>query len=171
MPGVKQDRTYDCERARTSIDELHQDCDRGDTNNPFSIGESVYARTDGRCDSEWSGPHRISAIRSPVSLELDFDGVTRHISHVKRVPRPFTQDTRLLESVSSSDSDSAESSDDTDRIFVNQTSISTESGSDDEPMMAQQHPGQESSQAVQTTGLRRGQRTRRRPTHLEDYVT
>jgi len=108
-----------------------------------------------------------------VSLELDFDGVTRHISHVKRVPRPLTQETRLLEPTSDSDSDSAESSDDAECVSVNEECISTESGSDDEPIMAQRPPGQDTSQAVQTTDneLRRGQRTRRRPTHLEDYVT
>ena len=41
---------------------------------------------DGRCDSEWSGPHTVTSIRSNVGVVIDDDEVTRHISHLRRVP-------------------------------------------------------------------------------------
>ncbi len=59
------------------------DCER----NPFVVGDAVYLRPPkGRCDSKWSGPHRITAIRSSVSVVLNDDGVSRHVSHLRRVP-------------------------------------------------------------------------------------
>ena len=45
------------------------------------MGDAVFLRGDGRCDSQWSGPHRVTAIHSSVAVELDDDGVTRHVSH------------------------------------------------------------------------------------------
>ena len=63
--------------------DMYDDIDR----NPFSAGDLVYLRPPtGRCDIEWSGPHRISAIKSAVSVELDEDGVNRHVAHLRLVP-------------------------------------------------------------------------------------
>ena len=71
--------------------------------NPFVVGDVVYLRRpDGRCDREWSGPHRVTALNSGVSIVLDDDGISRHISHVRRVPQPLGD---------SSDEDSEESVD------------------------------------------------------------
>ena len=53
--------------------------------NPFVVGEKVYLKTSSRCDIPWTGPHRVTSINSDVSLELDGDGVVRHITHVRRV--------------------------------------------------------------------------------------
>ena len=69
--------------------------------NPFVVGDVVYLRRpDGRCDREWSVPHRVTALNSSVSIVLDDDGISRHISHVRRVPQPLDN---------SSDEDSEES--------------------------------------------------------------
>ena len=55
--------------------------------NPFSVGELVYLKNpDARCDLEWSGPHRVTSIRSGVAVEIGDDGVPRHVSHLRRVP-------------------------------------------------------------------------------------
>ena len=63
--------------------------------NPFVVGDEVYLRNPiGRCDSEWSGPHRVTEVRSAVSVVLDEDGVLRHVSHLRFVPsrRPHSDD-------------------------------------------------------------------------------
>lgn len=88
-PGISYERR-DVARPDITLDNLHQssetmykDIDR----NPFSAGDLVYLRpSTGRCDTEWSGPHRISALKSAVSVELDEDGVTRHVGHLRLVP-------------------------------------------------------------------------------------
>lgn len=55
--------------------------------NPFAVGERVYLRTsNGKCDDVWSGPHSITAIKSSVSVELNEDGIARHVSHLRPVP-------------------------------------------------------------------------------------
>ena len=71
--------------------------------NPFVVGDVVYLRRpDGRCDREWSGPHRVTALNSSVSIVLDDDSISRHISQMKRVPQPLAD---------SSDDGSEESAD------------------------------------------------------------
>jgi ribonuclease HI len=78
----------------------YQDCAR----NPFVVGEEVYLRRpDGRCDREWSGPHRITLLKSSVSVVLDDDGVSRHVSHLRRVPNKVLQQ-KAISDVSDSDS-------------------------------------------------------------------
>ena len=55
--------------------------------NPFVVGEEVYLRDPlGRCDTEWSGPHRITEVRSAVSVVVNDDGISRHVSHLRFVP-------------------------------------------------------------------------------------
>ena len=59
------------------------------TRNPFVVGDSVYLRQPGgRCDQEWSGTHRVTMLRPSVSVVLDDDNVSRHVSHLRRVPQP-----------------------------------------------------------------------------------
>ena len=61
--------------------------------NPFSTGDRVYLRQpEGRCDQEWSGPHEVTAIISSVAVVLDGDGVSRHVSHLRLVPRPVVDE-------------------------------------------------------------------------------
>ena len=58
------------------------------TVNPFEVGDRVYLRPpSGRCDEPWTGPHRVTDVKSRALLELDGNGVARHISHVRKVPR------------------------------------------------------------------------------------
>ena len=52
--------------------------------NPFLVGDKVYLRDKtGRCDIPWSGPHVVTKIYSPCSVNLDDESVVRHISHLK----------------------------------------------------------------------------------------
>ena len=54
----------------------------------FYIGDVVYLQQpDGRCNHEWSGPHHVTALNLGVSIVLDDDGISRHISHVRWVPQ------------------------------------------------------------------------------------
>ena len=99
MPGVNAERAEKC----VSLDETDEkESERTRDGNPYVVGEQVYARTDGKCTSEWSGPHVVTAVKSAVSVELDEDGVTRHVSHLRRVPRAAINE---VEFSSSSDSE------------------------------------------------------------------
>ena len=61
--------------------------DRGTDRNPFVLGDLVYLRPpEGRCYEPRTGPHKVTSIHSAVSIELNDDGVSRHISHVRRKP-------------------------------------------------------------------------------------
>ena len=84
---------------------------RNPQNNTFVPGEDVYLRTDGKCDSEWSGPHKVTKILSDVTLEINGDTIPRHITHVKKVPR------RTLES-SFHDEDSYSSESETESVPI-----------------------------------------------------
>ena len=46
----------------------------------------MLLRQNARCDKPWSGPHRVTAIKSSVSVALDDTDIPRHISHLRRVP-------------------------------------------------------------------------------------
>ena len=87
-PGVSVARTEVHRSPSTGQPDPSQnyaDC----TRNPFVVGDSVYLRRpDGQCDQEWSGPHRVTLLRSSVSVVLDDDNISRHVSHLRRVPRP-----------------------------------------------------------------------------------
>ena len=53
--------------------------------NPLQVGDSVYLRPgDGKCDKEWTGPHVVSKVMYPVTVELDHDGITRHTNHCRK---------------------------------------------------------------------------------------
>ena len=54
--------------------------------NPFFVGDRVFLQRSARCDVPWSGPHQVTAVKSVVTVELDNDGVTRHIGHLRCVP-------------------------------------------------------------------------------------
>jgi hypothetical protein len=105
-PGVSNERievprTSPSESERPTVPTYH-DLDR----NPYMVGDQVYLRPpSGRCDVEWSGPHRVTSVRSSVSVELGDDGVSRHISHVRLVP---VSRKRLEEVASSTDDDEGE---------------------------------------------------------------
>ena len=87
-PGISVERV-DIQRPTC----LRQECQEDDRSyhdverNPFVVGDKVYLRPpSGRCDDEWSGPHIVTSVRSSVSLVIDDDGVSRHVSHVRLVP-------------------------------------------------------------------------------------
>lgn len=104
-PGVSAARVEverPCGPSKTvDVTNSYNDCSR----NPFVVGDLVYRRPpDGRCNQEWSGPHRVTAIRSSVTAVLDEDNVSRHVSHIRRVPHQGT-DRQHVPSSSDDDSD------------------------------------------------------------------
>ena len=128
------------ELAPPQVEDHYRDYDR----NPFVVGERVYLRTPhGRCDVPWTGPHIITAVRSSVSIELDDDGVSRHISHVRSVPQ----------------SDSTLSNDSVARIEI---------GDDDDNDADMQT---DSDNSPNQSNLRRSDRAPKRPVWWQDYVT
>lgn len=156
LPGITNERPMDCESPKSF--EFCEDfliSTVSDNGNPFVIGEAVYLRTDGRCDSEWSGPHRITDIKSGVSVEINNDGITRHISHVKKVPN---QQRNMVADVDS-DSDS-----DTSITTCNNDCPGTSS------ILEAGEPPVPSSEVTNNVTHQRSARTRRQPNYLRDYV-
>ena len=88
MPGVTDgrqevERTWPrmpCRVDGTQFDEV--------TSNPFVVGDQVFLKSGSRCDIPWTGPHRVTGVKSNVSITLDGSDVPRHVSHVRRVPVP-----------------------------------------------------------------------------------
>ena len=90
LPGVSAARVLIERPPLTAIAEATGP-GRNAARNPFAVGDRVYLRRpDGRCDLEWSGPHRVTAVLSNVSVVLNDDGVSRHVSHLRRVPQLLT---------------------------------------------------------------------------------
>jgi len=169
-PGVNTERTVKC----VSLDET----DEGESvlmrdGNPYVVGDQVYARTDGRCTSEWSGPHFVTAVRSSVSVELDEDGVTRHISHLRRVPRP-TNNNGMLSEFSSTSSDSEDNTDDecaSHDIPQQEYELTADSDYVIELPNATDAELNITSRSTSPAQTSRSSRYRRPPSYLSDYVT
>ena len=86
-PGITQERTEIYRPKQASV----QHDDRSTEKNPFSVGDKVFLRRPhGKCDVPWSGPHRVTAVLSNVSVQLDDDGIARHVSHIRLVPADET---------------------------------------------------------------------------------
>ena len=155
LPGVLKDRTLVCKDTPDLMKESPElDEHRHPHRNPFVPGDSVYLRTDGRCDSEWSGPHRVTRIISDVSLEVNSDDIPRHISHVKRVPQ------KLENNIHGEDSNSSESEDESILIPVDFPNTPSRLDGDITPVTV-----------TPPLSPRRSPRVRRRPTYLNDYST
>ena len=112
MPGVTEkrkmiERPKDLVMSHVSNAEDYDNVDR----NPFSVGELVFLKNpNGRCDESWSGPHRITEIKSAVAAEIEDDGIHRHVSHLRRVPRKVSENRGERDRTDSSESDSESSS-------------------------------------------------------------
>ena len=103
IPGVRGNR--EVIQRQNEIEEVDM-ADNGSERNSYSRGDQVYLRPpSGRCDQPWSGPHRVTSIRSAVALEINADGIVRHISHVRRVPQPMRSSTRTSTGSSEGDED------------------------------------------------------------------
>ena len=87
MPGVT-DRRQEVERTWPATLQAANDTRSDVERNPFVVGDQVFLKTDSRCDKPWSGPHRVTEIRSSVSVALDGLDIPRHVSHIRRVPVP-----------------------------------------------------------------------------------
>ena len=56
--------------------------------NPFIVGDRVFLKpSTKKCDEDWSGPHTVTKINSAVSCEINDDGVCRHVSFLRLVPK------------------------------------------------------------------------------------
>ena len=129
--------------TNTSDDHYH-DLNR----NPFVEGDQVYLRDPhGRCDIEWSGPHRVTEVRSGVSVVLDEDGVSRHVSHLRFVPGKHPL------------SDGSEE-------MASDTFGPAEGGSENDSV----NVTDENSGDTSTVAVRRSGRSRRLPYWSSDYV-
>ena len=51
--------------------------------NPFTMGDAVFLQRGPACDQPWTGPHRVTAIPSAVSVTLDGGDVPRHVFHIQ----------------------------------------------------------------------------------------
>jgi len=86
-PGVAHQR-IEIHRSEHSVKETE---DKDNDRNPFSVGDRVYLRPpDGKCDQSWSGPHTVTNVRSNVAVVLNDDGRSRHVSFLRKVPRPLS---------------------------------------------------------------------------------
>jgi len=154
-PGIRPSRVQDCVQLTDCLD---NDVMNSDSFNPFVVGDSVYLRSDGRCDSEWSGPHRVSLIISPVALELNNDGISRHISHVRRVPRSGVNQINVIDSEIDS-SESEHHSDNPDQFESRPSRLNDESSD-----------SSDNTGGSTVSASRRSSRRRRAPRYLSDYV-
>lgn len=87
MPGVTDkrqevQRTWDAPEVQQAAANTRVDIER----NPFVVGDQVFLKQDSRCDRPWSGPHRVTDIKSSVSVALNGSDIPRHVSHIRRVP-------------------------------------------------------------------------------------
>lgn len=145
-PGVSSSRKH-ISRPELAADTTAND-DYSDTSrNPLSVGDHVYLRPQsGRCDAEWTGPHRVTTIRSSVSVEIDHDGVSRHVSHLRLVPLDPDQD---------------------DDIAVNKVSTGYYDDEDEEWLCGYEN---ESSEPSDEVTVRRSNRIRYPPRWMNDYA-
>lgn len=85
-PGVSSQRSL-IDRSLSCEDKQDNDLYAHIERNPFMIGDKVYMRpSTGKCDEEWSGPHVVTDLNSSVSVVVNDDGVSRHISHLRLIP-------------------------------------------------------------------------------------
>jgi len=112
LPSVRERRETECTATSSTPGRDDKDEYRTLNNNPFRVADLVYLRSTGKCDDPWTGPHRVSKIHSAVSLELNNDGVTRHVSHLRKYaddPVPMEEMRSREESEWSSETESDDS--------------------------------------------------------------
>ena len=89
MPGVTErreevQRDWPVLEDQPTVDDTRFEVER----NPFVVGEEVFLKQGSRCDKQWSGPHRVTDVKTSVSVTLDGSNIPRHVSHLRRVPVP-----------------------------------------------------------------------------------
>ena len=161
LPYIREHRENHC--VEDSTDDEKQELENAAEKNPFVVGDYVFLRSSGRCNDQWTGPHRVTNVNNEVSLEINDDGVSRHVSHVRRVPTAkVTTENNSMESDTSSENEDEEipmdqaSSPNTDEEDMHETEITRE---EDITIPARE-----------TTVSRRSSRMRQRPGYLNDYI-
>lgn len=150
LPGVRDYREPHCE-VFNEEDERDEYPDH--SKNPFNVGDRVFLRSSGRCDDPWSGPHTITSLKSSVGVEINEDGITRHVSHVRLVPLHGNKDGEDDFSFSSSSSSSE---------------CGGYGGDEDESSDQEQFENEPKDKCKQIE--RRSQRKRREPAWMQDYM-
>jgi len=85
-PGVSSERKL-IDRAKM-VDKIDEDAYKSCERNPFIVGDRVYLKPHTKkCDEGWSGPHVVTRVHSSVSCEINDDGVRRHVSFLRLVPK------------------------------------------------------------------------------------
>lgn len=142
IPGIRNMR----ERSCVIMEGDNKDSDFSVAEgNPFVPGDKVFLRSSEKCTDPWSGPHRITAIKSSVSAEINEDGITRHISHLRKMPKHCSANRE-------SDTDSDSSDDEGSTI----------------PQVIQNSRDDSHSNV---TDVRRSDRYKKSPHYLNDYCT
>ena len=115
MPGVV-DRRREVERSWPESPPVTDDTRSDLERNPFVVGDQVFLKTGSHCDTLWSGPHRVTSIKSSVSVALGDSDIPRHVSFLRRVPVPPAATTEhFLEDAAGGGSDSDEPEPDEDQ--------------------------------------------------------
>ena len=144
-PGISEVRV---DVSRSVVDGLENAVDddlyEQEERNPFTVGDKVYLRpSSGRCDDVWTGPHTVTKLNSSVSVVVNEDGVSRHVSHLRLVP-------------GLRDADSSEAERETRVMAEFRGSESSE-------------PDDSGDETGVDEALRRGSRLRKRPIWWDDY--
>ena len=132
------------------IDDSYSDTDA----NPFLIGDKVYLKSpDGRCDQLWSGPHIVTELLSSVTVVINEDGISRHVSYLRKIPRKLDSNDGV-QICSDSDNDQD--------VITEQTNVDSVTNDLGSTVVT------ESSHEIPV--IRKSSRMRRLPTKYNDYV-
>ena len=179
-PGVSHDRVF-IDRCIfenfTEVNNSHstQNHYHNTEQNPYFVGDIVYLRPPaGKCDVEWSGPHYVTDIRSRVSVVLDEDGISRHISHIRRVPSRFAageeEQVQMGYSTPDDDSDDGQMNSPVNDIYEATETCEIDSDSNEESSSSKKDPIKQSEKTIDEIPIRHSNRDRRRPTWQEEFV-
>ena len=154
IPGVRSIRERNC--VELELQEDRSEEMKNIERNPFVLGDRVYLRSSGMCSDPWTGPHIVTKIKSAVSLEIDEDGITRHISHVRKKEKVDSNIEHYSEDTETSNSES-----ENDGFMPS---------GDNQTIELQTQDWGPIDSAVDAQILRRSERTRQSPAYLNDYV-
>lgn len=149
--------------------------------NPYLVGDIVYLRpATGKCDVEWSGPHYVTDIRSRVSVVLNDDGISRHISHIRRVPSRCVagEEQVRMGYYSTADEDIDDDQMTTGNVNrITDTSIDSidqemdTDGDDQEKVSSSRDdPSKENDKTMNKTDIRKSNRDRRKPLWQDEFI-
>jgi hypothetical protein len=87
LPGVRDTRVNLTDLSDKRSNKCEPDNYKNCEKNPFKVGDGVFLKSGKNCTTPWKGPKQVTRIVSNVSVELDFDGVARHVSFLHKFPQ------------------------------------------------------------------------------------